>query len=114
MSQLTSVVTRRRIPFRSSQSITFSLPFTFSDVAKEQAVQPRGVITRAFFFTATTDTSFKRFMPGIARPSRQCRRDVTRRNYDTLICAFVMFNSNWNRGFPGRRLLFTLIEVLYV
>lgn len=26
----------------------------------------------SFFFTMTTDATFKRFMPGIARPSRQC------------------------------------------
>jgi len=50
LSQLTSVLTRRRIPFHS-QSITFSLSiaFMFSVVAKEQAVQPRGIIKRAFF-----------------------------------------------------------------
>jgi len=51
LSQLTSVLTRRRNPFHSSQSITFSLSiaFMFSVVAKEQAVQPRGIIKRAFF-----------------------------------------------------------------
>lgn len=47
--------------------ITFDV---FGRMAEEQEVQPRGVITRVFFFTMTTDASFKRFMPGIARVYR--------------------------------------------
>jgi len=49
----------------------------------------------SFFFTTMTDASFKRFMPGIVQ---QWRRDITRRNYDILICAFAMFNSNCTEG----------------
>lgn len=85
--------------FARRNRLPFSLPFTFSDVAKEQAIPPRGV-TRVFFFHSEADASFKRFMPGIARPSRDNVRDVrnSAKLRHTYLCICAMFNSNCIEG----------------